>query len=137
MYSNTSVTLWLAVRSSVPPQVLNTSAGICTTALLGNPGGSWRLRPRRQGSDMLAAHIFSRQCRLPCRSWSAPLEPLEKHRHLRRRQRDRALLRRWPSESALLQALREQAEALPIPVKHLDEMTPAPAKAEDGARERV
>ena len=42
MYSNTSVTLSLTVRSSVPPQVLHTSAGICTTSRRGNSGGSWR-----------------------------------------------------------------------------------------------
>jgi hypothetical protein len=42
-----------------------------------------------------------------------------------------------PSKSALLEPLREEAEALPIPVKDLDQISSTTAKAKNAARERV
>ena len=42
MYASTSVALSLTVRSSVPPQVLHTPGGMCTTSRRGSSGGNWR-----------------------------------------------------------------------------------------------
>src|SRR5712691_11389897 len=79
----------------------------------------------------------SRQRRLPRWSRRPPLQSFHKHRQLRRRQCDRALLGAGPGESAFLQPLGKQAEALAVPVKNLDEIAPTAAKAEECTRERV
>lgn len=62
---------------------------------------------------------------------SAPIDAFEQHRELRRRQLHRAIAGRRPHETASLQPLGEQAEALPVPVQQFDEVTTAATKAED------
>src|SRR5262245_36406220 len=66
-----------------------------------------------------------------------PFQTFQQHRHLCRCQRNRTFLGVGPGEAALLQSLREQAEALTVPVQHLDEMTSAPTEAKNGTREWV
>ena len=56
-----------------------------------------------------------------------PIDALQQHRQLRRRQKHRAVLGLGPDEAALLEPLREQAKALPVPPQNLDQVTAAAA----------
>src|ERR1700733_3166657 len=58
----------------------------------------------------------------------APIDAFQQVAELGRRDRHRAVRRRRPDEAAAFQALREQAHALPIVPKHLEQSAPTAAK---------
>ncbi len=66
-----------------------------------------------------------------------PIDALQQHRQLRRRQKDRAVLGLGPDEATLFQALREQAKALPVPPQHLDQVTAAATENQQLAAEGI
>ena len=61
----------------------------------------------------------------------------QQHRQLRRRQHHRPVLRLGPDEPAALQPLGEQAQALPVPPQHLQEIAAPASKDEQRAAVRV
>src|SRR5712691_3583624 len=77
--------------------------------------------------------------RSPAAFGSAPVDPLDQHRELRRTQRQRPtrLDVRWPEKDAVLEPLGEEAEAGPIPEHDLDQVGLPTSEQEEVAREGI
>ena len=69
--------------------------------------------------------------------WATPVDALQQHRQLCRRQRHRARRGHRPDEPTPVEPLGEQAQALPIEPQQLDQMTPLAPEREQRARVRV
>jgi hypothetical protein len=67
----------------------------------------------------------------------SPVNAFQQHRQLRGRQRNPSGVGDRPLEVAVLQPLAEQAQALPVEPKQLDQAAAFAAKGEQGAAERV
>src|ERR1035441_2836954 len=78
---------------------------------------------------------LDRQLRLRRAHWTALIDAFQQHRQLRSRQRNRAVCCLWPDESSALQAFGEQAESVPIPPQHFDQITAPAAKHKHVTRE--
>jgi hypothetical protein len=75
--------------------------------------------------------------RTPCPLRRAPVDPLQQHRQLRWCQRHLSGRRRGPYEPAFLQALGEQARALPVPPDDFDKIAATSAKNKQVPREWI
>src|SRR4051812_14400360 len=67
----------------------------------------------------------------------APINAFQQITQLRRRHRNCPIRRRWPDEATALQTLREQAHALAIVPKHLDQAAAPAAEHEQVAVVRI
>ena len=74
---------------------------------------------------------------LPGASGHSPVDALEQHRQLCRRERHGATISLRPDEAPLLQALGKQAQALAVPPQQFDDVAPAATKHEHMAGERI
>src|SRR5438046_2588414 len=75
--------------------------------------------------------------RLPRALRSPPIDALEQHRKLRRRQRHRATVGLWPHEAAALQAFLEQTQTIAAPPQQLHQVATPATKGEDVTGERI
>src|SRR3982751_6563084 len=62
------------------------------------------------------------QCWCPCPLWAAPVDALQKHRHLRRCQRHCAGRGHRPDETPPVHPLRKQAESLTVEPQQFDQV---------------
>src|SRR5277367_4176290 len=92
-------------------------------------GGRSLLRQRRSYRGRSGNLLFH--------NGASPIHALDQHRELRPRQPHHAVARRRPNETALLETLGEQAQALSIPVKSLQQTATLASKQEQRTRERV
>src|SRR5882762_2461876 len=72
--------------------------------------------------------VLSGRLRSPCALRCAPIDAFKQIAELSRRDRHRAVRRRWPDETAAFQALREHAHALPVVPKHFEQAAAPSAK---------
>src|SRR5713101_2534673 len=79
----------------------------------------------------------NRHLRTPGSFRATPIDPLQQHRQLCRRQHGRALLRPRPYEPTSVQALGEQAQPVAVPPQDLHQIAAPPTEAKQVARKRV
>jgi len=96
----------------------------------------------RRSSSVLVDAAFcelSRKKQTPEALWYSPVDTLEQHRELRRRQHHRAarLCRARPHELRTFDPLGEQTQPCPIPKQDLQERSILAAEDEQVARERI
>src|SRR5215468_2834731 len=78
-----------------------------------------------------------RRLRSPRVLRQTPIDAFQQISQLRGRDRHHAVRRRWPDEAAALQSLGEQAHALAIVPKNLDQSAPPPAEHEQVSAVRI
>ena len=99
-------------------------------------GEVYRMDSLRESSPRTPTRL-SRASGLPSPLRHPPVDALEQHRQLCRRQGHLALLRRGPDEPPPLQPLDEQAGALTVPPDHLHQIAPPATEDEEMPGERV
>ena len=75
--------------------------------------------------------------RPPCPLWNAPVNALQQHRQLRRRQADLAVFSGRPNKPAPFKTLGKQAGSLAVPPDNFEQITTPPPKHKQMAGKRI